>query len=415
MSSLSIAAAIPIFFLLIAAEYLLQFFQHRPRARFSDAITSLSCGIGSLIFGLIPPLFVFAIYGYLHGNFALVKFENGSAGAWIVALISVDFCYYWFHRAAHRINFIWATHIVHHSSEDYNLTTALRQSWFGPLLSWAFYLPLAVLGLSPLMIMLARTVNTVFQFWIHTESINKLGPLETILSTPSHHRVHHGVNPEYIDKNYGGILIIWDRLFGTFEPELAPSVYAILHPLRSMSSWWANFHQIVDLFQVMSRLPRLWDKFQLWFRPPQWRPSGAEALPEIPQVNRADFVKFDVEGPSLIRWYVGINFLLISIAITLVLYFSSHRDDWRLWGVCAVILLSMLSFGALLERKRWGIGVELLKTLAIVPLGFFLLPSSDPASYTNLIQTITLVTLVFMMAGWLIQLDRRYFARAVEA
>jgi sterol desaturase/sphingolipid hydroxylase (fatty acid hydroxylase superfamily) len=242
-----IALAIPFFFLLIAVELGVARAQRRPRYRFADAIADLGCGIGQRVTLLFYEGALLALYAGVYAHARLLDLGRWPVAAWVVALLGVDFTYYWWHRASHRINALWAAHVVHHQSEDYNLAVALRQGILTPVTSMPFALPLALLGVPPLIWAAAEAINTLYQFWIHTETVRGLGPLDAVLNTPTHHRVHHGANPRYLDKNYGGIFIIWDRLFGTFEPEVEPVVYGITKPLRSFNPLWAQVHELGEL------------------------------------------------------------------------------------------------------------------------------------------------------------------------
>ena len=212
-----ITLSIPIFFLLIGIELIVGRLKKEKLYRFNDALTNINLGIGSQVVGIMTKGLLFLAYLYLYEN-RIFTFENTWV-TWLFLFLGVDFFYYWFHRASHEINAMWAAHIVHHQSEDYNLSVALRQSWFQGWFSWAFYLPLAVVGFDPIMFATMASLNTLYQFWIHTTTIKTMGPLEWIFNTPSHHRVHHGSNPKYIDRNHAGSLIIWDRMFGTFQQE----------------------------------------------------------------------------------------------------------------------------------------------------------------------------------------------------
>lgn len=228
-----IALAIPVFLVLIGVE--LAFARHEQKEfyRFNDAINDLSCGIAQQVVGIFSKVLIFAGYLWIYENFRWLEISPKSVLAWIVLLFGVDLCYYWFHRVSHRMNAPWAAHIVHHQSEEYNLAVALRQGTFQSWFSWIFYLPLAIIGFPPPMFLAMSAFDTLYQFWIHTRAIDRLGPLEWFMNTPSHHRVHHARNPKYLDKNYAGIFIIWDRMFGTFEPEEEPVVYGVTEPLNS--------------------------------------------------------------------------------------------------------------------------------------------------------------------------------------
>ncbi len=242
-----IALAVPFFFLLIGIELWVARRRGRRVYRFADAITDLGCGVTQQIVVLFVNGFLFAGYLWMYRHARVVDLGRHPVVAWAVALVGVDFIYYWWHRTSHRVNLLWAAHAVHHQSEDYNLAVALRQAVLTPFTSLPFSLPLAMVGVPPLAYIAADSLSTLYQFWIHTELVGRLGPLEKVLNTPSHHRVHHARNPEYIDRNYGAILILWDRLFGTFAPERARPIYGITKPFRSFNAMWAQLQPVADL------------------------------------------------------------------------------------------------------------------------------------------------------------------------
>jgi sterol desaturase/sphingolipid hydroxylase (fatty acid hydroxylase superfamily) len=237
-----------------------------------DTLASLSMGVGNMLIAVFTKGATLAVYTWLH-SFAV--FDLGWAWwAWPIALLGDDFCYYWFHRMHHEVRFLWAAHENHHSSEHYNFATALRQSWTTPFTGPLFWAPLALLGVEPLMIVAAQGVSLIYQFWIHTEWIDRLGPLEWVFNTPSHHRVHHGRNLEYLDRNHGGILIVWDRLFGSFEPERASVDYGLTKNLESFSPLRIAFHEWVAMFGDAATAPGWREAFGYLLRPPGWSPDG---------------------------------------------------------------------------------------------------------------------------------------------
>ncbi len=195
---------------------------------------------------------------------------------WVLAIVSYDFCYYWNHRLGHESAVFWAAHVVHHQSQEYNLSTALRQTSSGALLGWIFYLPMAIAGIPPEVFVVAAVVNLLYQYWIHTEQVGKLGWFDRWFGSPSNHRVHHAVNDRYIDRNYGGITMLWDRLFGTFVEEGERCVYGTRAPLDSWDPLWANFEVYADLARKSRALPRWRDKLAVWLMPPGWQPALAD-------------------------------------------------------------------------------------------------------------------------------------------
>lgn len=241
--------AIPIFALLIAAE---AFWAYRKGSDDyvdrRDTWGNIFLGFISIVWGAAFGFFTAFIYIYAY-DLAPYKFPADAWWSWALLFFIDDFAYYVFHRASHEIRLFWNFHVVHHSSEQYNLSVAVRQSWFGGILHWIFYAPIMLLGFPPWMFAIMHGFNLIYQFWIHTKSIKSLGPLEYVLNTPSHHRVHHGVNDAYLDKDYAGVLIIWDRLFGSFIKETETPRYGIIKPLKSYNPLWINLHGWHEMFQ----------------------------------------------------------------------------------------------------------------------------------------------------------------------
>ena len=220
-----------------------------------DTLASLSGGLGSLVVNGALKGVLFAWYSFL---FEHRVWDAGTGWiAWVLLVPAEDLCYYWYHRASHEIRFLWATHVVHHSSERYTLGTALRQSWTAPIPHFFFWAPLPLLGFRPELIMLMSSFSLLYQYWIHTETIGTLGPLEWVMNTPSHHRVHHGSNPQYLDRNHAGIFIVWDRLFGTFEPEREKVVYGLTKNVKSFNPLWLQVHELVQIARDVAAAPSL--------------------------------------------------------------------------------------------------------------------------------------------------------------
>ena len=234
-----IALAIPAFFFFIGLELLLARRRGARVYRLADALADLGCGIGQRAVLVLGAAAVLGVYGLVYQHARVVTFPAGSLWPWALAVVGVELGYYWWHRLSHEVNFLWAVHVVHHQSEDYNLAVALRQAILSPVTVLPFYLPLAVLGVPVVPFAVVDALVTLYQFWIHTELVRSCGVLETVFNTPSHHRVHHAVNPQYLDKNYGGTFIVWDRLFGSFAPEVEACIYGVSHPLRSFNPLWA--------------------------------------------------------------------------------------------------------------------------------------------------------------------------------
>jgi sterol desaturase/sphingolipid hydroxylase (fatty acid hydroxylase superfamily) len=268
---------VPAFVILVLVEMLVARRFDPSRYEAKDTLTSLLLGTGSTVAGALTGSAVIALSVWLY-QFRL--FDIGYVWwAWILVFLLDDLSYYVFHRAAHRVRWFWASHVIHHTSQHYNLSTALRQTWTGFFsLSFAFSLPIILLGFPVEMLIFASGVNLVYQFWIHTEAIGRMPRwFEAIFNTPSHHRVHHATNPRYLDKNYAGMLIIWDRMFGTFEPELDDDRprYGIIKNLGNFNLLWAAFHEWIGIAKDVAAAPGIRNKIGYLFRPPGWSHDGS--------------------------------------------------------------------------------------------------------------------------------------------
>jgi sterol desaturase/sphingolipid hydroxylase (fatty acid hydroxylase superfamily) len=277
-----ILLAIPVFILSMLAE--LAYLAHlrkeqREEAQvlgyaLKDSAASISMGLGNVAVNLVWKALAFGLYSALY---ALTPLRLGFGLLTCVALFFADdLAYYWFHRVHHESRLFWASHVIHHSSQRYNLSTAVRQTWT-PFTSWAFWAPLALLGFHPVLIVTAQSVSLLYQFFIHTEAVGKLGALEWVLNTPSHHRVHHGSNPRYLDKNYAGILIIWDRLFGTFQEELAEDRprYGLTKNLATYNPVRIAFHEYAAIARDVAHARTWRERVGRALRNPAWQPEPA--------------------------------------------------------------------------------------------------------------------------------------------
>jgi sterol desaturase/sphingolipid hydroxylase (fatty acid hydroxylase superfamily) len=262
--------AIPAFLVLLIAEAIADAVMRRQLYEVRDTAASLSMGIGNVIINLGAKALTFALFTWI-ARFAIWHVPFTWWG-WTIAFFAEEFSYYWFHRASHECRFFWASHVVHHSSQRYNLGTALRQTWTSSLTgAFVFWMWMPLAGFAPAMIFTLQATSLLYQFWIHTELIRSIGPLERVLNTPSHHRVHHGSNPQYIDRNHGGTLIIWDRLFGTYEPEREPVAYGLTKNIQTYNPLRIAFHEWIDIARDL-KSARTWRaRFLYVFGRPGWR------------------------------------------------------------------------------------------------------------------------------------------------
>lgn len=275
--------AVPFFIALILLEMVAVRSGARGAYCPKDTFTSLMMGFGNTMAAVLFGATIVGVGTWLY-QFRL--FDIGWAWwAWALCFVGEDFAYYWFHRSAHRVRWFWASHVIHHSSQHYNLSTALRQTWTGFFsLSFAFRLPLFLIGFPPEMILFCAALNLVYQFWIHTKAVGRLPRwVEAVFNTPSHHRVHHATNPRYLDRNYAGVLIVWDKLFGTFEPERdeEPCRYGIVKNLATFNPLWVAFHEWVSMARDVAQAKSWRERRAYLFGPPGWSPDGSRDTADV--------------------------------------------------------------------------------------------------------------------------------------
>lgn len=365
-----IVLAIPVFLVTMLVEAWLARRRALQVYDLADAVTSLHLGVMSQVTGLLVRAAALGVYAAVYDRYRATTLPADSLWLWAAALLAYDFCYYWLHRMGHEVGVLWAAHVVHHSSEYYNLSTALRQTSSGALLGWIFYLPMAVAGVPPLVLAGVALIDLLYQYWVHTELIGRLGWLDRVLVTPSNHRVHHGQNDYCIDKNYGGILILWDRLFGTFIEERADEriVYGVRTPLASFNPLWGNLHYYAELWQAARAAPGWRAKIGVWVAPPGGWSDGP-----IDHFEAEGFRRFSAGTPAPLRWYAALQF---AVLVPFVSHFIAVTPDLATPQAClyaALIVGSTLLVGALLEGRAMA-RFEQARTLAL-GLAFALLPS----------------------------------------
>ncbi len=358
--------AIPGFIFAILLEWIYGMVRHRNTYRVADTITSITLGSISRLRGL----FFLGLGSWFYTNASdghpLFDLPERGVGIWLFAIVAYDFSYYWFHRVSHEVNLFWAAHVVHHQSEDYNLGTALRQSGSG-LFGFIFYLPWLYIGVPADILFASGAINLVYQFWVHTQHVPKLGPLEFVFVTASNHRVHHAQNRIYIDRNYGGIFIIWDRLFGTFQEELEceACIYGIRKPLKSYDPFWANVHVYWSVFLDSWRAKRWQDKIRIWFKGPGWRPPGHDEAWPVERTDLKDFHKFDPGISLWVRIYTFFQFVCATLASTGLLVAGGSWASQSLMLAIGLIFLSFYLQGAWSEGRPWARWLEWLKLGAV--------------------------------------------------
>ena len=355
--------AIPFFILLIAIELIVDWRRGTGFYRLSDSVSSLNAGIFSRVTVVFWKLVPVVMYINVHENWALAELPI-NAYTWVIAFVCYDFFYYWHHRIGHERNIFWAAHVVHHSSEEYNLTTALRQT-SGSIIGWIFYLPMALAGIEPIQVITVAALNLLYQFWVHTRHVPKLGWYEKWFITPSNHRVHHAINDRYIDRNYGGVFIIWDKMFGTFQEEVEedPCLYGIRKPLKSWNPVWTNLHFYSQLAHDAWYTRRWRDKIGIWIARTGWRPDDvAERLP-LRKFDIKEYKKFDIPVPFSVQLYALIH-LVFTIGILgsyMAVSGTLTIGEILLFGGC--IYASCTALGMILEQRQFAVAFEQLRLL----------------------------------------------------
>jgi sterol desaturase/sphingolipid hydroxylase (fatty acid hydroxylase superfamily) len=354
-----IVLSIPIFFILIGIELLVERFTHKDLYKFPDSIANLSCGITSQLSGLFLKVFGVGVYQLLFQNFALFTLERTWV-YWVALVLLVDLAYYWAHRMSHEINLFWGGHVVHHQSEEYNLSVALRQSSLQVVWTFGFSLPIAFLGFKTGDFVLISAFNTLYQFWIHTETIGKFPRwIEFIFNTPSHHRVHHGRDPKYIDKNHAGSLIIWDRMFGTFQEEEEKPTYGITKPINSWNAVWANMSHYAEMGNDLKRIPKWSDRFRYLFKKPGWLPEYMGGYRPAPPVDKTTYKKYTTPSPLSLNLYVLFQYVLCLVGTSLFLFsqrLPTGQPRFTLGEnlfITVLISIVVVNCGVLFENRPW--------------------------------------------------------------
>ena len=347
-----IVFATPVFLLMIALEYGWGLSRARTGTgrntyTLSDTLNSINLGILSQLSGALSKLLTIGIYTLVFSAVALfpdVVFWKTWYGA-LLALVFYDLCYYWLHRAGHEVSLFWAAHVVHHQSQQYNLSTALRQTSSGVFFSWIFYLPMALAGVPPEIFAIVALVDLLYQFWVHTEQVGKLGWFDRVFCSPSNHRVHHAINDQYLDKNYGGILVLWDRLFGSFAVEEEKCVYGTRGQLNSWDPLWANLEVYSALAHDSWRTRNWADKLRVWLKPPGWQPADLALTHPKPEFRLDAVTHFNPPMNRAQQWFAAVQFLLTLGAVAALLWHvdAMPRADAAIW--CAALTAGVWAVG----------------------------------------------------------------------
>ena len=363
--------AVPFFLLAILIELTYGIIKKNNTYRLNDAISSLF--MGSL--RSANKLIIIGLGGYvfylIETNNSLWRMDANSPLVWVFAFIVYDFFYYWFHRMSHERQIFWASHVAHHQSEDYNLSTALRQTGTGAFITWIFFIPVFLIGVPSYVFVSVASINLIYQFWVHSEHIPKLGWYEKFFVTASNHRVHHAQNENYIDKNYGGVFIIWDRMFGTYKEEdnsEAP-IYGIRGKIDTFNPIWANLHIYVNMLQDIWSAKRWKEKAFVPFARTGWRPSSLPNSIRKDDFNPVTFKKYNPQVPTKIKVYSFFQFFALSY-VGFALLENGNLNYQQLWVTISMMAFTMYCTSLWLDGKE-GIGMEITRLALCLVLSFY--------------------------------------------
>ena len=372
-SSIFITYAVPVFFLMIGIEFIFGVIKGTNNYRLNDSIAAISLGLISRL----PPLLNLGIQGvvwtYVATNLNMSLMPKDSWVTWVLAFLFYDLCYYWMHRMSHEVKVLWASHVVHHQGEEFNLSTALRQTSSGWLWKWIFYIPMFMVGIPGEVFFTVAAINLLYQFWVHTEHIKTLGALELIFITPSNHRIHHAQNPEYIDANYGGVFIIWDRIFGTYIPErddLKP-IYGTVKPLRSWNPIWSNLEIYHQMIRDTIHTKTLKNKIKVWFSSTRWRPEDVyEKFPHVTN-DLEDFEKYDPDANRTTKFFTSVQFIINSSISTIIIFTIADQSYLQSCMLAIMLVASTTLVTSIIENKKWGYQSELARSIFTILLFAF--------------------------------------------
>ena len=372
-SSIFITYAVPVFFLMIGIEFIFGVIKGTNNYRLNDSIAAISLGLISRL----PPLLNLGIQGvvwtYVATNLNMSLMPKDSWVTWVIAFLFYDLCYYWMHRMSHEVKVLWASHVVHHQGEEFNLSTALRQTSSGWLWKWIFYIPMFMVGIPGEVFFTVAAINLLYQFWVHTEHIKTLGALELIFITPSNHRIHHAQNPEYIDANYGGVFIIWDRIFGTYIPErddLKP-IYGTVKPLRSWNPIWSNLEIYHQMIRDTIHTKTLKNKIKVWFSSTRWRPEDVyEKFPHVTN-DLEDFEKYDPDANRTTKFFTSVQFIINSSISTIIIITIADQSYLQSCMLAIMLVASTTLVTSIIENKKWGYQSELARSIFTILLFAF--------------------------------------------
>ncbi|MBA4195915.1 MAG: sterol desaturase [Chitinophaga sp.] len=366
-----LAFAVPLFIGLILLEYFISKKKGLPYFNLNNSIANISIGIAERLSDVLVTGAFYFVYDYVQKHYGIFKIHNGVL-LWLLLLICTDFIWYWYHRLAHEVSVLWAVHVVHHQSEDYNFTVSARITVLQAFVRSGFWVILPLIGFPAAMITGMLLIHGIYPFFIHTRLIGKLGVLEYFLVTPSHHRVHHSCNEKYLDKNYGDVFIIWDKLFGTFQKEDEEPVYGLTHPLKTYSFLWQHFHFFIELVLAAKSKNTLREKVAVFFQKPEKIDAAVR--------NKAEQI-FNIKQSkatlnSELNNYVIWQMIVMLISLFAFILFEQQLNPYAKLIFAVLTILTLINCGAIMEQKRWIFYIEIIRVAVTIPFVLLLVPAA---------------------------------------
>ena len=386
----------PLVLCFVLLEVAVEAYYQRGHIRFQEAIANFGTAIANQTTNVLVAVGVFYAYGWLHQNYAFTTIEL----TWLtfpILLIALDFIFYWVHRWGHEINILWAAHSPHHSAEEMNFCVALRASVTQRITSFLFFWPLTLIGFKPMDIYLMSALHLFIAFLHHTEYVRKLGWIELVFTTPSHHRVHHGMNFRYLDKNFGEFLIIWDKMFGSFEPETEKVVYGMYHPPQSWNPIYINFHYYITLWRTAVAAPQWQDKFKIWFMPLTWQPEGLPPFVMPTETTPHNQHRYTTEMFPNAKPYLLLQVVLGLLLMLVVIKQDSPWETWQRWVGAGLLWWTIINWAGIMERSTW---TRLSETLRLPITAFLIILFSNFIEKPFFITIICAILIFCMVWTW---------------
>lgn len=392
--------AVPLFLFFIGLEYVYSRRKGKNFFQYAESVANLNVGIAERLLDIFTTSLFFGVFVYIHTHFAIFNIKAGWF-TWLLLFLATDLVWYWYHRLAHEINAFWAVHVVHHQSEDFNYTVSARITVFQAVVRCMFWCVLPLIGFPPVMISIFLLIHGIYPFFIHTRALGKWGWFEKILVTPTHHGIHHASNPEYLDKNYGDVLIIWDKLFGTFVKERkdVEITYGLTKPLNSHSFLWQHFHFVLEVYMNFRYAAGIKAKWRVLFGKPDDLDPRFRSILERKLLN----VRFQQRPPTTaIRQYVTVQTVFSLTLLFIVILFEHYLNGLQLFLFSAFIFISLINSGAILDQRRWIFYLEYARLLLVmITIGVYY-----PNSWM-----LTCIFAALLVTTWYFRAIQRYYFR----